>query len=86
VAGPDGKAPSIRDAAYAELARDHPDRFEYMVMRRDQIEAGVLPGEPDGELFDLKADPGKPATFWSSRDYAEKRIEPLLQLAPSARP
>lgn len=72
-----GEAPSIRDAAYAELARDHIQTgAEYMVMRRDQDWKLVYYlGEPDGELFDLKADPGETRNLWSSRDYADKRSE-----------
>ena len=71
------EAPSVRDAAYAELARDHIQTgAEYMVMRRDHDWKLVYYlGEPDGELFDLKADPGETRNLWTSREHAEKRNE-----------
>lgn len=68
---------AIRDAAYAELARDHIQTgAEYMVMRRDQDWKLVYYlDEPDGELFDLRNDPGEVRNLWASPEHRDKREE-----------
>ncbi len=64
-----------RDVVYAELARDHIQTgAEYIVMRRDRDWKLVYYlNEPDGELFDLKSDPGEVRNLWTSADHRELR-------------
>lgn len=64
-----------RDVVYSELARDHIQTgAEYIVMRRDRDWKLVYYlNEPDGELFDLKADPGEIRNLWTSAAHREHR-------------
>lgn len=64
-----------RDVVYAELARDHIQTgAEYIVMRRDRDWKLVYYlNEPDGELFDLKNDPGEVRNLWASAEHREQR-------------
>lgn len=77
-----GEQPSIRDVVYAELARDHIQTgAEYIVMRRDRDWKLVYYlDEPDGELFDLKADPEETHNLWFSAEHREKRDELVHEL------
>lgn len=80
----EGREPSVRDAVYAELARDHIQTgAEYIVMRRDhQWKLVYYLGQSDGELFDLSSDPGETRNLWESpdhRDLREKLIRDLLE-------
>lgn len=71
----EGRAASIRDTVYAELARDHIQTgAEYIAMRRDrQWKLVYYLGESDGELFDLAVDPGETGNLWNSADHRELR-------------
>lgn len=64
-----------RDVVYAELARDHIQTgAEMIVMRRDRDWKLVYYlNEPDGELFDLKNDPGEVRNLWDSPEHREQR-------------
>jgi arylsulfatase A-like enzyme len=76
----EGREPKIRDEVYAELARDHiQSGAEYLVMRRnDEWKLVYYLGETDGELYDLKADPGETRNLWASPAHREPR-ERLLR-------
>ncbi len=71
---PDGQ---FRDAVYAELARDHlQSGAEYLIMRRDtDWKIVVYPGEDDGELYDLNADPNETKNLWHSAEHSDLRTE-----------
>lgn len=64
-----------RDAVYAELARDHIQTgAEYIVMRRDRDWKLVYyMGERDGELYDLRADPGEVRNLWDAAEHRPLR-------------
>ncbi|MCG8548437.1 MAG: sulfatase-like hydrolase/transferase [Alphaproteobacteria bacterium] len=70
------------DVVYAELGRDHiQSGAELIVMRRDRDWKLVYyQGEPDGELFDLNADPDEANNLWTDPDHKEKRDELLFQV------
>ena len=63
------------EVVYSELGRDHiQSGAEYIVMRRDRDWKLVYyQGEPDGELYDLNADPDETRNLWTNPDYGEKR-------------
>lgn len=63
------------EVVYSELGRDHiQSGAEYIVMRRDRDWKLVYyQGEPDGELYDLNADPDETRNLWTEPDYGEKR-------------
>jgi len=77
-----GEQPSIRDVVYAELARDHIQTgAEYIVMRRDRDWKLVYYlDEPDGELYDLRADPEETHNLWASPEHRDKREELVRDL------
>ncbi len=64
-----------RDVVYSELARDHIQTgAEYIVMRRDHDWKLVYYlNEPDGELFDLRTDPGEIRNLWASAGHRGER-------------
>lgn len=64
-----------RDVVYAELARDHIQTgAEMIVMRRDRDWKLVYYlNEPDGELFDLRNDPGEVRNLWGESEHRERR-------------
>ena len=63
------------EVVYSELGRDHiQSGAEYIVMRRDRDWKLVYyQGEPDGELYDLNADPDEVENLWAEADYREQR-------------
>jgi arylsulfatase len=67
--------PCGRDIVYAELARDHIQTgAEYMVMRRDaEWKLVHYLGEPAGELYNLRDDPGEVHNLWESAAHRELR-------------
>lgn len=79
-----GGEPVGRDTVYAELARDHIQTgAEYIVMRRDRDWKLVYYlGEPDGELYDLRADPGEVRNLWDDAEHRalrERLVKELLE-------
>ncbi len=73
-----------RDVVYAELARDHIQTgAEFIVMRRDRDWKLVYyMGEPDGELYDLRNDPGEVRNLWDEagqRRHRDALIKDLLE-------
>ncbi|MBK6650266.1 MAG: hypothetical protein IPG42_11575 [Betaproteobacteria bacterium] len=78
-----GERESVREAVYAELARDHIQTgAEYMVMKRDaRWKIVYYLGESHGELYDMLNDPGELCNLWSSPELAsmkETMIKDLL--------
>ena len=73
--GLSGPPASGRDVVYAELARDHIQTgAEFIVMRRDRDWKLVYyMGEPDGELYDLRADPGESQNLWEDAGQRSRR-------------
>ena len=73
--GLSGGDASGRDVVYAELARDHIQTgAEFIVMRRDRDWKLVYyMGEPDGELYDLRADPGESQNLWEDAGQRSRR-------------
>lgn len=78
----DGREPTIREAVYAELARDHiQSGAEYIVMRRDEEWKLVYYlGESDGELYNLKRDPQEARNLWTAAEAREPRERLLREL------
>lgn len=77
---PDG---GFREHVYAELGRDHiQSASELVVMRRDHNwKIVVYPGEDEGELYDLVADPGETRNLWhdtAHRAYRDKAVTEVL--------
>ncbi len=66
---------SSDEVVYSELGRDHiQSGAEYIVMRRDRDWKLVYyQGEPDGELYDLNADPDEINNLWMKPNYGEQR-------------
>ncbi|MBK6593961.1 MAG: hypothetical protein IPG23_15235 [Burkholderiales bacterium] len=76
-------ASSVREAVYAELARDHIQTgAEYMVMKRDaRWKIVYYLGESTASLYDMLNDPGELYDLWSSPELAsmkETMIKDLL--------
>ena len=71
----------LRDAVYAELARDHIQvGAEYIIMRRDHDwKVVVYPGSHEGELYDLSADPGELNNLWHDAAHASLRDELMTE-------
>ena len=79
-----GNSEQVRSEVYAELARDHIQTgAEYIVMRRDdRWKVVYYLGEPEGELYDLAADPGELRNLWSSPEHLvhrEAMVKELLE-------
>ncbi len=71
-----------RDFVYAEQARDNiltDCKFMTMVRNRDWKLVHFL-DEPDGQLFDLNADPDEVHNVWSDTNHVEKKREMLAAL------
>jgi arylsulfatase len=67
----------FRDHVYAELGRDHiQSACEFVVMRRSKDwKIVIYPGEDDGELYDLVADPGETMNLWHEAEHRERRLQ-----------
>ncbi len=79
-----GTAPAIRERVYAELARDHIQTgAEYIVMQRDdEWKLVYYPAEREGELYDLRSDPGETRNLWNSSETTAVRdrlVQELLE-------
>jgi len=70
-----GKSDAIRDVVYAELARDHiQTSAQFMAMRRDcDWKLVYYLGVDEGELYDLKADPGELCNLWRVPEHRARR-------------
>lgn len=73
----DGRSPDgrFRDYVYAELARDHiQSAAEFVIMRRNHDWKQVIyVGDDEGELYDLRSDPGETTNLWSDPAHRERR-------------
>ncbi len=73
---------AARDAVYAEVGRDHIQTgAELIVMcrSRDWKLVLYLDDEEDGELYDLKADPGESNNLWHRTELRDRRDQMLSQ-------
>lgn len=69
------EGPPEDEVVYSELGRDHiQSDAEYIVMRRDRDWKLVYyQDSPDGELYDLNADPDEIDNLWRDPDQLERR-------------
>jgi arylsulfatase A-like enzyme len=75
----DGYAP--RDTVYAEIARDHIQTgAEFIVMRRCRDwKLVVYLDDEDGELYDLRRDPGESDNLWLQPELRDRRDRMVVE-------
>ncbi len=80
----DGDTAHVRENVYCEYHNSNPhggNRIYLNMLRTETHKIIVAHSTNDGELYDLRADPGEHRNLWSDPDYAAIKCDLLLQLS-----